>query len=192
MAKRETRIWTVGHSTRALADLMTLLTSYEIQAVADVRRFASSRKFPHFNQMDLSRALESVGVQYMHLLQLGGRRKPRPDSPNGAWRNRRFRGYADHMETEEFRAGIEKLVTLAARQRTAVMCSEAVWWRCHRALLADYLKSKEIDVIHIMGVDKLVRRRYSTPAEVRIGQLSYGAEEKAASFLIKARHARVL
>jgi uncharacterized protein (DUF488 family) len=191
MAKRETRIWTVGHSTRALADFITLLTSHGIQAVADVRRFASSREFPHFNQMDLSRALESVGVQYVHLPQLGGRRKPRPDSPNGAWRNRSFRGYADHMETEEFRAGIEKLLRLATRKRTAVMCSEAVWWRCHRALLADYLRSKLIDVVHIMGVDKMFHHTYTSPAEVRNGQLSYGAEEEAASCLIKARHARV-
>lgn len=169
-------IWTIGHSTRSLSDFIALLAGNDIEAVADVRRFASSRKFPHFNQAELRRALRRAGIDYLHLPELGGRRQPRADSPNTVWRNRSFRGYADYMETAEFRAGIDRLLELAARRRTAVMCAEAVWWRCHRALLADYLKSRGIDVIHIMGNNALVQHPYTAPVRLKGGLLTYAAD----------------
>jgi uncharacterized protein (DUF488 family) len=175
MTESVTRIWTVGHSTRTATDFIALLTVNGIEALADVRRFASSRKFPQFNQAELSESLLSAGVAYLHLPELGGRRQPRADSSNTAWRNRSFQGYADYMETDEFRAGIDKLLKLAARKRTAVMCAEAVWWRCHRSLIADYLKSRGIDVVHIMDANTLSPHPYTSAAKLKDGLLSYAA-----------------
>jgi uncharacterized protein (DUF488 family) len=173
MAKRIPRIWTIGHSTHALADFLGLLAAHRIQTLADVRRFPASRKFPHFNQPALSRSLERAGIHYAHFPELGGRRQPRADSPNTAWRNRSFRGYADYMETAAFQVGMATLMKLAARKRTAIMCAEAVWWRCHRALLADFLESRGIEVLHIMGLRAATRHPYTSAATLRDGVLSY-------------------
>jgi uncharacterized protein (DUF488 family) len=167
-------IWTVGHSTRSQADFLALLTANGIQAVADVRRFPSSRSFPHFNQSTLSRSLADAGIQYQHLPELGGRRRARKDSANTAWRNKSFQGYADHMETEEFRRGICKLLELAARRRTAIMCAEAVWWRCHRALISAYLKSRGVEMIHIMDAKTVSVHPYTSVARQRAEALSAG------------------
>ena len=171
--KAKLNIWTIGHSTRTLPEFLELLESNEIRILADVRRFPSSRKYPHFNQVSLPSPLADAGVEYLYIPELGGRRRPNPDSINTAWRNESFRGYADHMETEEFKAGIEKLRAEASRARVAVMCSEAVWWRCHRALIADYLKSSGSVVHHILGPGKVQIHPYTSAAHVTGGKLDY-------------------
>ncbi len=168
-------IWTIGHSSRTLDEFLELLTLNAIETVADVRRFSGSRKYPHFAQDALRDALQAAGFEYVPLPELGGRRRPRPDSHNDAWRNVSFRGYADYMETAAFHAGIERLLALAQRKRTAIMCSEAVWWRCHRALIADYLKSTGVCVRHIIsGTDSAVHP-YTSAARFEDGKLSYAA-----------------
>jgi hypothetical protein len=170
-------VWTVGHSARTSAEFLDLLTAYEIEAVADVRRYAASRTHPQFNQEALRDALSAIRVEYLALPELGGRRRPRPDSPNTAWRNESFRGYADYMETGEFSSGIERLLELARRRRTAVMCAEAVWWRCHRSLIADYLKARQVCVRHILGTDKSQIHPYTSAARITGGSLSYSSAD---------------
>lgn len=178
MSEEALTVWTVGHSTRPRDEFLELLAANEIEAVADVRRFAGSRKHPHFNPDALRDALATIGVEYVPLPELGGRRRPRPDSRNTAWRNESFRGYADYMETDEFRAGIARLLELARRRRTAVMCAEAVWWRCHRSLIADYLKASGVCVRHIIGGTRSEIHPYTSAARVTDGILSYrGATE---------------
>ncbi|MBS0556242.1 MAG: DUF488 domain-containing protein [Proteobacteria bacterium] len=166
-------IWTIGHSTRPLKEFLGLLHENGIEALADVRRFAGSRKYPHFNPEPLRAALAAIAVEYVAFPELGGRRHPRVDSHNTVWRNEAFRGYADYMETPEFAARIERLLQLARRKHTAVMCAEAVWWRCHRSLIADYLKVRGIAVRHIMSAGKTEPHPYTSAASVRNGVLSY-------------------
>lgn len=169
-------IWTVGHSTRTLEEFLALLTANGIGAVADVRRFAGSRKYPHFGADALRTALAAAGVDYVPIPELGGRRRPQPGSPNTAWRNEAFRGYADHMGTEEFRQGIALLLELARRRRTAILCAEAVWWRCHRSLIADHLKAQGLRVLHILNADKVEEHPYTAPARLKDGGLSYASD----------------
>ena len=152
---------------------MTLLRSHATELVADVRRFPGSRRYPHFNQENLGSVLREHGIDYLHFPELGGRRNAKPASPNSAWRNEAFRGYADYMETEEFRRGIERLLEEARTRRTAVMCAEALWWQCHRSMIADYLKSAGCRVLHILGPQKTEDHRYSQPAQIINGQLTY-------------------
>ncbi|HEX3145043.1 MAG TPA: DUF488 domain-containing protein [Pyrinomonadaceae bacterium] len=166
-------IWTIGHSTLSLENFLGSLSSFNIQLLADVRSFPGSRRYPHFNKENLSTALTDAGIRYEHLRELGGRRRPRPDSLNMTWRNESFRGYADYMETNEFREGVERLIELASKQRVAIMCSEAVWWRCHRSMISDYLKVKGIDVMHIMGEGKSEPHPFTSAARVVDGELSY-------------------
>jgi len=166
-------IWTIGHSTRERTLFEGLLTENRIQILADVRRFPGSRKHPQFGQDTLRESLADIGIEYVHFPELGGRRKPRPDSQNTAWRNESFRGYADYMETEAFRAGIQRLLAFAKKQRTAIMCAEATWWRCHRALISDYLKADGIDVWHILDASKCELHPYTSAAQIRDGKLSY-------------------
>jgi uncharacterized protein (DUF488 family) len=142
-------VWTIGHSTRALDELIGLLRENGIQRLADVRRYPGSRRYPHFSRESLSRSLADAGIEYVHVPSLGGRREPEVDSPNTAWRNAQFRGYADHMGTPEFRAAIDALI--GDPRRTAVMCAEAVPWKCHRNLIADELVRRGHEVIHILG-----------------------------------------
>ena len=149
--------------------------AFDIRVLADVRRFPGSRKHPHFNQEALSKSLDAVGITYEFFPELGGRRKPRPDSPNTAWRNDSFRAYADYMETDEFGAGIERLHSLAHDQRVAIMCSEAVWWRCHRSLIADYLKVHGVIVQHIMSATTSKEHPFTSAAQIVHGRLSYSA-----------------
>lgn len=169
------KIWTVGHSTRELADFIALLKWNEIEAIADVRSLPGSRKFPQFNSEDLEPSLAAADIDYLLIKELGGRRKARPDSPNTVWRHKSFRGYADYMETPDFRAGIELLLDLAEKKKTAVMCAEAVWWRCHRSMIADYLKSNGAVVEHIMDAKNVVHP-YTSAAKIVKGHLVYGAE----------------
>ena len=168
-------IWTIGHSTRSAAEFLALLTSNDIETLADVRRFPGSRKYPHFNVEPLAHTLGEAGVQYVPYPELGGRRKPRPDSPHTAWRNDAFRGYADYMQTSEFMLGIERLSTLASQKRTAIMCSEAVWWRCHRGLLADWFKARGVRVLHILDARHMVEHPWTSAAQVTNGELDYRA-----------------
>jgi len=166
-------LWTIGHSTRSFSEFNELLSRYRISEIVDVRSFPGSRRYPQFNQAELSRTLDAVGVGYFHNPQLGGRRTPSPGSKNTAWRNASFRAYADHMETEEFKQGIRNLLELAGKNRTAVMCAEAVWWRCHRSLIADYLKASGHEVIHILTVQKTEAHPFTPPARIVAGRLSY-------------------
>lgn len=166
-------VWTVGHSTHFLEAFLAMLAAHDIEAIADVRRHAGSRKYPHFNPDALGRALAQAGVEYVPLPELGGRRSPLADSHNTVWRNPSFRGYADYMETEDFRLGVDRLLALARRRRTAVMCAEAVWWRCHRSLIADYLKARGVCVRHILGPGKSEVHPYTSAARIRDGALTY-------------------
>jgi uncharacterized protein (DUF488 family) len=171
------RIWTVGHSTRAIDEFISLIQANDIKLLADVRSLPGSRRYPQFNKETLANSLGKVGIRYEHLPELGGRRKPRSDSRNLAWRNASFRGYADYMETEEFRKGIERLLDLAAGAGpTAIMCAEAVWWRCHRSLISDYLKARRIEVMHILDANKTQPHPYTSAARIVGGRLSYAAQ----------------
>jgi uncharacterized protein (DUF488 family) len=170
-------VWTIGHSTRPLPSFLALLDTFRIEAVADVRRFPGSRRQPQYAQATLSGALAEHGITYRWIAALGGRRRPQPDSPNIAWRNSSFRGYADYMVTKEFEEGFNELLEIAVRLRTALMCSEAVWWRCHRALIADLLCVRGINVVHIIGETHAVVHPYTSPARIVQGQLSYDPAE---------------
>lgn len=173
------QIWTVGHSTRSLDEFIELLKAHKIQLLADVRRFPGSRRLPHFNRENLSESLLRAGIEYVHFPELGGRRRVHPDSPNTAWRNEAFRGYADFMMTAEFRAGIERLLNQARQKRTAIMCAESLWWKCHRSMIADYLKATGHEVIHILDTTKTQAHPYTSAARIVDGKLSYSVESEA-------------
>lgn len=170
------RIWTIGHSTRQLEEFLLLLEAHRIGIVADVRRFPGSRKHPQFSAEPLAAALQERGIRYEHIVQLGGRRRARPDSRNTAWRNDAFRGYADYMESDDYRSGLDRLLTVASESRTAVLCSEAVWWRCHRGLIADDLKVRGIQVLHIAGAADVQEHPFTPAARVLEGVLTYSIE----------------
>jgi len=174
-------IWTVGHSTRSPENFNEILLAHEIEVLVDVRSFPGSRRYPHFNKPELSRQLDSIGLTYLHVPALGGRRRPSAGSKNTAWKNSSFRAYADHMESEDFREGVEALLELAQNKRTAVMCAEALWWRCHRSLIADFLKAKGVQVIHILDARKTESHPYTSAARIIEGRVSYegllGAEQ---------------
>jgi len=170
------RIWTIGHSTRAIDVFVSLLRENGIKALADVRMYPGSRRYPQFGREPLGNSLREAGILYEHFPELGGRRKPKPDSKNNAWRNEMFRGYADYMETEEFRNGIARLRGLAKKTGpTAIMCAEAVWWRCHRSLISDYLKASGDEVLHILDRNKVEPHAFTSAATIVNGELSYAA-----------------
>jgi uncharacterized protein (DUF488 family) len=166
-------LWTVGHSTHSFSAFGDILLAHRITALVDVRSFPGSRRYPQFNQQELSAALQSRGITYSHNPRLGGRRRPVPDSRNTAWRNASFRAYADHMATEEFREGIVSLLQLAAQQRTVFMCAESLWWRCHRSLIADWLKAMGHEVVHILDASKTEIHPFTSAARIVAGRLSY-------------------
>jgi len=166
-------IWTIGHSTRTAEKFLEILRAHEIKVLVDVRSFPGSRRYPQFNRDALAEALGAIGIEYRHEPRLGGRRTPRADSHNTAWKNASFRAYADHMETEDFRRGVEELLEVAASKRTSVMCAEAVWWRCHRSLIADYLKAEGHEVIHIIDQNKTEEHPFTSAARIVDGRLSY-------------------
>jgi uncharacterized protein (DUF488 family) len=174
------RLWTIGHSTRKIEQFISLLEENGIKLVVDVRGLPGSKRYPQFNKQALAQSLREHAIHYEHLPELGGRRKPRPDSRNTAWRNASFRGYADWMETEEFRKGIERLVDLTSKVGpAAIMCAEAVWWSCHRALISDYLKVRGIEVIHIVDANKTEPHPYTSAARMVDGALSYTNDKDA-------------
>ena len=168
-----TTVWTIGHSTRSAEQFIQILTAHRIEALVDVRSFPGSRRYPHFNKSELAELLRDAGIEYSHSPELGGRRKPKPDSKNTAWNNASFRAYADHMESKEFEKGIAGLLKLSQAKRTVVMCAEAVWWRCHRSLISDYLKANEVEVIHIVDEKKTQPHPYTSAARIVDGQLNY-------------------
>jgi uncharacterized protein (DUF488 family) len=168
-------VWTIGHSSRPLAAFLDLLAHYRLKTLADVRRFPESRRQPSYAQESLRSALARRGIEYAWLPALGGRRRPRADSPNTAWRNESFRGYADHMASAEFADGMDELLVLAARSRAVMMCAEAVWWRCHRALIADVLSMGGIEVLHILDERQCASHPLTSAARILRGQLSYAA-----------------
>ena len=143
-------VYTIGHSTRTIEEFLELLREKAVQTVADVRRFPGSRRYPHFGKDQLPGWLTHAGIEYVHLDALGGRRVPRDDSVNGAWRNTQFRGYADHMASAEFRTALEDLIARGRTRQVAIMCAEAVPWRCHRQLIADALLARDVHVQHIL------------------------------------------
>ena len=170
------RIWTIGHSTRSIDDFISLLEEKGIMLLADVRSWPGSKRYPQFNREALAKSLADAGILYEHVPELGGRRKPKPDSRNTAWRNASFRAYADHMETEEFQKGIERLLVLAHEVGpAAIMCAEAVWWRCHRSLISDYLKSRGIEEMHILDANKTQPHPFTSAARIVNGELNYEA-----------------
>jgi len=171
------RIWTIGHSTRTTDEFSSLLKANHIKLLIDVRSLPGSRRYPQFNKERLVDSLGKSGIDYEHFPELGGRRKAKPESKNTAWRNSSFRGYADYMETEEFYKGIKRLLDLAADTgATAIMCAEAVWWRCHRSLISDYLKARGIEVMHIFDANKTQPHPYTSAARIVNGELSYAVE----------------
>jgi uncharacterized protein (DUF488 family) len=173
----EDDIFTVGHSVHELDEFVGLLRQHSIGLLVDVRQYPRSRRVPHFNSEALETSLPAAGIDYLHMRELGGRRQPRPDSVNDGWENDQFRGYADHMETEEFAAALSRLESLAREKPTAIMCAEAQWWRCHRRLVSDALLVRGWRVRHI-GSDGRVEGHSLTPfAVVDRGRLSYPAEQ---------------
>lgn len=171
--KEPARIWTVGHSTRSTEEFNQILTAHRIEALVDVRSFPGSRRYPQFNKQQLATTLPAEGVAYFHLLELGGRRQARKDSKNTAWKNQSFRGYADYMDSEDFQQGIGRLLEIAGGKRTAIMCAEALWWRCHRSLISDFLKARGVEVIHILDATHDQPHPYTSAARIVDGELSY-------------------
>jgi uncharacterized protein (DUF488 family) len=166
-------IWTIGHSNRPVEAFVELLAHYRLEVLADVRRFPGSKRQPAYAQPALRASLARQGIDYVWLPALGGRRRPRADSPNTAWRNESFRGYADHMASAEFASGMDELLALAAESRTAMMCAEAVWWRCHRALIADVLSMAGIEVLHMLDQRNCTAHPLTSAARIVRGRLSY-------------------
>jgi uncharacterized protein (DUF488 family) len=173
MVSNSGTIWTIGHSNRSIDAFIDLLNSFSIQTLVDVRQFPGSRKYPHFNKESLESSLKESGIIYIHMVELGGRRKPNPGSLNSAWKHPAFRAYADYMETTEFKKAIERLEKIAVASVTAYMCSEAVWWSCHRSMISDYLKARGWKVLHIMDMGKATEHPYTSPARIIEGALTY-------------------
>jgi uncharacterized protein (DUF488 family) len=168
-------IWTVGHSTRSFDELVRTLQEPRIELVVDVRRFPGSRRLPQFESATLQAELERHGIAYHWIAALGGRRRPDADSPNTGWTHAAFRAYADHIGSEEFAEGLGELLMLAGGLRTAIMCAEVLWWRCHRRLIADVLVSLGVTVVHLFAPGKSEIHRLRSPARLEDGRLTYRA-----------------
>ena len=171
-----TTICTIGHSTHPIEVFLAMLQSFEIKNLVDVRKLPGSRKFPQFDQDNLKKSLEDVGITYIYEADLGGRRRVHKDSKNTSWRNTSFQAYADYMETDEFKDAVMELEKTAVASTTVFMCSEAVWWRCHRSMISDYLKVRGWNVQHIMGEGKSQEHPYTSPARIVDGEVVYTEE----------------
>jgi uncharacterized protein (DUF488 family) len=172
-------MWTVGHSTHALDELVGMVRAHGVTSIADVRKIPRSRRHPQFNLDALTSGLAAAGLGYCHVPGLGGLRRERPDSApsvNRAWRNPSFRAYADYMQTEEFAQQLDALLDLARRERVAIMCAEAVWWRCHRALIADALVARGEPVLHILTREQAEPHVLRDFARVEKGRVTYPGE----------------
>jgi len=172
-------IYTIGHSTHAFEDFAALLVAHDITAVADVRRFPASRRHPHFAREPLQESLAARGISYAWVEALGGRRRPRPDSPHVAWTNEAFRGYADHMDTPEARDALARVVSQASTRTTAVLCAEAVPWRCHRQLIADALVAQGHQVRHVLGLESARAHQPTAFARVDGARIRYDGGQLA-------------
>ena len=166
-------VWTLGHSTRPIDEFIGLLHAHQIRFLVDVRTVPRSRYNPQFNTDTLAQSLRDAGLRYRHLSALGGLRKPKKDSINDGWRNASFRGYADYMQTDEFLNALDVLMTESRLQPTAIMCAEAVPWRCHRSLIADALVIRGWDVRHIMSETKADPHQLTSFAHLEKGSLTY-------------------
>jgi uncharacterized protein (DUF488 family) len=174
-----TVLFTVGHSTRPLDECIELLRAHGITLLADVRKMPRSRRNPQFNRETLPEALRAAGIGYVDLPGLGGLRCRQPDSPNGGWRNASFQGYADYMQTPEFERHLQELIDLARHERVALMCAEAVPWRCHRMLIADALVVRGIPVEHILSAARSRRHTLKPWARVEGTRITYPPEASA-------------
>jgi uncharacterized protein (DUF488 family) len=171
-----TTAFTIGHSTRTLDDFVSLLRAHGVAQIADVRTVPKSRRHPHFAGDALARSLPEAGIAYRHFPALGGLRRPRRDSRNTGWRHESFRGYADHMETPAFQTALGELIAWSGEGRaTAIMCAEAVWWQCHRQLIADALVARGVGVRHIMSATSAPPHALTSFARVDEGRVTYPA-----------------
>ncbi len=176
-------IWTIGHSTHPLEEFLAWLKEFRIELLVDVRSYPGSRKMPWFNKEVLPEELTAAGIDYIHIRSLGGRRKVLKDSVNTIWEHPAFRGYADYMMNDPaFEVGLQELKTLAEERRTFIMCSEVLWWRCHRSMISDRLKADGWAVHHIMGLGKEEEHPYTAPARLLKGKLVYGPEDSKVPF----------
>ena len=167
-------LYTIGHSTRTLDEFIAVLRAHGLQSLVDIRSFPVSRRLPHFNREALEKTLRESGIRYVWLKQLGGRRKKiRDDSPNVELRNDSFRNYADYMLTEEFQRGVSELIKLAEQSRTAYMCAERVYFRCHRMLVSDWLVAHGHEVLHIDGAGAVRTHKMMAEARLIDGQVIY-------------------
>jgi uncharacterized protein (DUF488 family) len=169
-------LWTVGHSTRRIEDFLAVLRVHDVEALIDVRRFPASRRLPWFNAQPLAESLEAAGIAYWSIPALGGRRTPVPGSPNTGWRHPSFRGYADHMQTQEFADGLFEALLIAGGLRATLMCAELLWWRCHRRLLADQLVALGEEVWHIETAKPPAPHHLAEPGRIVEGHLSYESQ----------------
>ena len=172
------RILTIGHSTRPIDVFLDLLGAHRVERLADVRTVPRSRRYPHFSREPLAASLASHGIEYGHVAELGGLRRPRPDSIHRGWRNEGFRGYADHMESAEFEAALERLIAAASERRLVVMCAEAVPWSCHRSLLSDALMVRGVKVEHVLGLEAPRSHQLTPWAEVTDRRLVYSDRKR--------------
>lgn len=187
MQETDFSIFTIGHSTRSFDDLADLLAAYAVKHLADVRTVPRSRRNPQFNRETLPVDLRKRGIDYTHLEALGGLRKTRADSINTGWRNASFRGYADYMQTEAFAAGIDELLVIIRGARTAIMCAEAVPWRCHRSLIADALTLRGESVGHILSGERLMPHTLTDFAVVEDGRIYYPGPDARSGDLFSDR-----
>jgi uncharacterized protein (DUF488 family) len=166
-------VWSVGHGARTLEEFLAIVREADIKALADIRLLPGSRRHPHFGAKALEATLAELGIAYVHLPELGGRREPRADSPHRTLRVAAFRGYADHMSTAEFARGYERLTSLARESRTVFMCAETLWWRCHRRLIADRLTLDGCSVTHLFAPGKSEPHVLWEAARIDDGHLTY-------------------
>lgn len=169
-------IYTIGHSTRTFDEFVSILRAHGIDRIVDVRRFPRSRRHPQFDRATLPKRLRARGIRYRHEERLGGRRRPLRDSTNTGWRSPGFRGFADYMGTPEFREGLESLEAYAESATTAILCAEAVPWRCHRSLISDALTARGVEVRHILSASPARTHRRTPFARVRRGRVTYPAQ----------------
>jgi uncharacterized protein (DUF488 family) len=170
-------LWTVGHSTRTINDFINLLKTYNIELLADIRSYPGSKRYPHFNKNPLCVSLAGNHIEYLHIPELGGRRKPAGVSTHTEWKNTSFRAYADYMDTDNFYKGITILKSISGVKRTAIMCAEALWWKCHRRLVSDYMFAYGSRVIHIIDVSKSeIHKEISLPENIQRNLFGRNAE----------------
>jgi uncharacterized protein (DUF488 family) len=171
-------VWTLGHSTRSSDEFLAILSAYRIECVLDVRRFPGSRRHPQFNSATLQRTLEQRDLSYRWIDSLGGRRAP-VRTPHSAWRHPAFQAYAEHLISEDFANGLTELLVISGGLRSAVVCAEVLWWRCHRRLIADVLTSLDIPVVHIRSATASELHSLSGPARLVSGRLTYSVREES-------------